>query len=267
MQNCSESYRHLLGCLLPVRLGLLPPAEAAGGAHLSEGLHWGSQALSEALQQPHVSTLCLNINRENYFCQQWTPRLSPAINCSDSYQVANPGQTISAWTDGSLSAEKGGQPRTTTIPTASLICGCGKRSRKTRDRRGWTGLLPLDWQDGFACPIPLPKKGQSRSSSLAPTPSWQGAPRRSVLDLWDHYLHCLLNKESQEYPLQREQRHIFISDHSKCHVVTNIKISRVSWNWLPSRDVLSTSLEETSQSHLTGSSLEQPCLISQLALL
>lgn len=219
------------------------------------------------LQCPHVPALCLNVNSENYFCQQHTPRLSPAINRSGTYQVANPGQTMSARTDVSLTGEKGGQPRSTTIPTASLTCGCGKKVKENQGRRVWTGFHPLDRQDGFACPMPTPKRGQSRPSSLAPTSSWHGAPRRrSVLGLRGHYLHCLLNKESQEYHLQGERCHIFTPDCSKCHVVTNIKIPRVSWNRFPSRDVLSTTLE-TFQSDLIGSSLEQPCLISQLALL
>lgn len=148
-----------------------------------------------------------------------------------------------------------------------LYVAVAKRSRKTRGRRVWTGFHPLDRQDGFACPMPTPKRGQSRHSSLAPTSSWHGAPRRrSVLGLWGHYLHCLLNKEPQEYHLQGERCHIFTPDCSKCLVVTNIEIPRVSWNRFPSRDVLSTSLE-TFQSDLIGSSLEQPCLISQLALL
>lgn len=267
MQMHRESYRQLLGCVLPVRFGFLAPAEAAGGAHLSEGLHWAPQALSEVLRCPHVSALRPKVNSENYFCQQQTPRLSPDVNCSDSDQAANPGQTIQP---GQMDHLLGRKEDSTGAPLLLLhhfFVAVAKRSRRTTGRRGWTGFHPLDWQDGFACPLPTPKRGQSRSSSLAPTSSWQGGPcRRSVLGLWCHHLHCFPNKESREYHLQRELCHVFTSEHSKCHGATNIKISRVSWNRFPSRDVPSTSLE-TFQSDLTGSSFEQLCLIAQLTVL
>lgn len=69
MQMCRESNKHLLD--------FPSPAEALGDAHLSEGLCWESQALSEVLQCPRVPALCLKADSKNYFCQG----LSPAISC------------------------------------------------------------------------------------------------------------------------------------------------------------------------------------------
>lgn len=165
----------------------------------------------------NAPALCLNINSENYFCQQWAPRFGPAINCSDSYRLANPGQTISARTDPQWLGRKEDSPGAPLFLLHHLDVAVAKRSRKTRDRRGWTSLHPLDWQDGFACPIPIPKRGQSRFSFLALTSSWQRVPCRSVLGLRGHYLHCLLNKVSGISSTERTVPHV-TSD-----VITNIK--------------------------------------------
>lgn len=137
-----------------------------------------------------------------------------------------------------------------------------KRSGKIRHGRGWTGSRPSDWQDGFACPTPNSKKGQSRSSSLAPTSSSQGAPCRSVPGLWGHCLHRLLNKKSLRNIFYRTRAwwHAFTSECSKHQVVMNTKLPRVSWNRFPSRVVLSMALEAFKD--LTGSSPQQPGLIS-----
>lgn len=108
-----------------------------------------------------------------------------------------------------------------------------KRSGRTRDRRGWTGSRPPDRQDGFACPTPAPKRGQSRSSSLTSTSSWQGEPCRSVPGLWGHCLHCLLNKKSLRNIIYRprEWPHIFTSDHLWLLYVPGIMSSKLTANY------------------------------------
>lgn len=132
-----------------MRLGFPPfPAQVPGGAQFSEGLCWGSQALSKVLQRPHAPSLCLKANTKNDFCQG----LNPAINCGDRYHVSNPRQILSARTEVQLTREKAGSTR---VPAPPLRWQKGHG--KTGTERAGLILTLLTGRMVFLAPL-LPLK-------------------------------------------------------------------------------------------------------------